>query len=83
MGGIQALSRSTYSKLLPETKDHTSYFSFFDVSEKLGIVIGTFSFGFIEGITGNMRQSVLALVAFFVIGFIGLLVMPKIKVLEK
>lgn len=83
MGGIQALSRSTYSKLLPETKDHTSYFSFFDVSEKLGIVIGTFSFGFIEGITGNMHQSVLALVAFFVIGFIGLLVMPKIKVLEK
>jgi MFS transporter, UMF1 family len=73
MGGIQALSRSTYSKLLPETQDHASYFSFFDVSEKLGIVIGTFSFGFIEGITGSMRQSVLALIAFFAIGFVGLL----------
>ncbi len=82
MGGIQALSRSTYSKLLPETKDHTSYFSFFDVSEKIGIVIGTFSFGFIEGVTGNMRQSVLVLVAFFVLGFIGLLMVPKMKSLE-
>jgi UMF1 family MFS transporter len=77
MGGIQALSRSTYSKLLPETQDHTSYFSFFDVSEKLGIVIGTFSFGFIEGLTGSMRQSVLALIAFFALGFIGLLFVPK------
>lgn len=77
MGGIQALSRSTYSKLLPETKDHTSYFSFFDVSEKLGIVFGTFSFGLIEGVTGSMRQSVLALIAFFVIGFVGLIFIPK------
>jgi MFS transporter, UMF1 family len=78
MGGIQALSRSTYSKLLPETKDHASYFSFFDVSEKLGIVIGTFSFGFIEGVTGSMRQSVLALITFFVMGFIGLFFIPKV-----
>ena len=77
MGGIQALSRSTYSKLLPETRDHASYFSFFDVSEKLGIVIGTFSFGFIEGLTGSMRQSVLALITFFVIGFAGLFFIPK------
>lgn len=77
MGGIQALSRSTYSKLLPETKDHASYFSFFDVSEKLGIVIGTFSFGFIEGVTGSMRQSVLALITFFVLGFLGLFFIPK------
>lgn len=77
MGGIQALSRSTYSKLLPETEDHASYFSFFDVSEKLGIVIGTFSFGLIEGLTGSMRQSVLALISFFIIGFVLLLFVPK------
>lgn len=82
MGGIQALSRSTYSKLLPETKDHASYFSFFDVSEKIGIVIGVASFGFIEGLTGNMRQSVLALIAFFVLGFVGLLLMPKVNKLQ-
>lgn len=79
MGGIQALSRSTYSKFLPETKDHASYFSFFDVSEKIGIVIGTFSFGFIEGATGSMRQSVLVLISFFIIGFVGLLFIPKHK----
>lgn len=77
MGGIQALSRSTYSKLLPETKDHASYFSFFDVSEKIGIVLGTLSFGLIEGITGSMRQSVLALISFFLIGFLLLLLVPK------
>lgn len=79
MGGIQALSRSTYSKLLPETKDHASYFSFFDVSEKIGIVLGVFAFGFIEGATGNMRSSVLALISFFVIGFLLLLLVPKDK----
>jgi len=79
MGGIQALSRSTYSKLLPETKDHASYFSFFDVSEKIGIVLGVFAFGFIEGVTGNMRSSVLSLITFFALGFLFLLLVPKNK----
>jgi UMF1 family MFS transporter len=83
MGGTQSLSRSTYSKLLPETEDHASYFSFFDVLEKAGIVIGTFAFGFIEGVTGGMRNSVLVLVAFFVIGFFLLLAMPKVEEIEK
>ena len=69
MGGIQSLSRSTYSKLMPETKDTTSFFSFFDVTEKIAIVIGMFSFGFITDITNSQRGSVLALVVFFVIGF--------------
>ncbi len=73
MGGIQSLSRSTYSKLMPETKDTASFFSFYDVTEKLAIVIGLFSFGFIEGITGNMRNSILALVIFFVLGLFFLL----------
>lgn len=73
MGGIQSLSRSTYSKLMPETKDTTSFFSFFDVTEKIAIVIGMFSFGFITELTGSQRSSVLALMAFFVIGLVGLL----------
>ena len=77
MGGIQSLSRSTYSKLLPETKDHASYFSFYDVTEKVGIVIGTAAYGFIEGWTGSMRNSIFALGAFFIIGFILLLTVPK------
>lgn len=68
MGGIQSLSRSTYAKLMPETKDTTSFFSFYDVTEKLAIVIGLFSFGFIEHLTGSMRKSVLAVLVFFVIG---------------
>ena len=70
MGGIQSLSRSTYSKLLPETDDHASYFSFYDVMEKTGIVLGTFIFGYTEYLTGNMRNSVWPLLAFFIIGFI-------------
>ncbi|MEO1513406.1 MAG: MFS transporter [Bacteroidota bacterium] len=69
MGGIQSLSRSTYSKLLPDdTQDTASYFSFFDVLEKASIVIGTLSFGLINQFTGNMRSSILALVVFFAIG---------------
>jgi UMF1 family MFS transporter len=79
MGGVQSLSRSTYSKLLPETEDHASYFSFYDVCEKIGIVIGMFAFGFIEGITGGMRNSVLALIVFFIVGFLILLTVPKSK----
>ena len=73
MGGIQSLSRSTYSKLMPPTKDTASFFSFYDVTEKLAIVIGLFSFGLIEGLTGNMRNSLLALIAFFVLGLLMLL----------
>jgi UMF1 family MFS transporter len=73
MGGIQSLSRSTWSKLMPETKDTASFFSFYDVTEKFAIVIGLFSFGFIEGITHNMRNSLLALIAFFAIGLLLLL----------
>ena len=77
MGGIQSLSRSTYSKLMPETKDTASFFSFYDVTEKVAIVIGMFSFGFIEHITGNMRNSIFALTIFFLLGFILLLVANK------
>ena len=72
MGGIQSLSRSTYSKLMPDTKDTASFFSFYDVSEKLAIVIGLFTFGFIEGIS-SIRNSILSLVIFFILGFIMLL----------
>lgn len=74
MGGIQSLSRSTYSKLIPEgTKDTTSYFSFYDVLEKVAIIIGTFGFGFIEQLTGSMRSSVLFLGLFFIAGLLILL----------
>jgi UMF1 family MFS transporter len=70
MGGIQSVSRSTYAKLMPETKDTTSFFSFFDVTEKVAIVIGMFSFGFIIELTGSQKNAVLGLGAFFIIGLI-------------
>jgi MFS transporter, UMF1 family len=73
MGGIQSLSRSTYSKLMPVTKDTASFFSFYDVTEKISIVIGMFSFGLITEITGSQRNSVLALGAFFILGLFGLM----------
>jgi UMF1 family MFS transporter len=70
MGGIQSLSRSTYAKLMPETKDTTSFFSFYDVAEKIAIVIGMFSFGFITELTGSQRNAVLSLVVEFIIGLL-------------
>lgn len=79
MGGVQALSRSTYSKFLPETEDHASYFSFYDVTEKLGIVLGTFSFGFFEYLFGSIRFSVVSVAIFFSIGLIMLFFVPKLK----
>lgn len=72
MGGIQSLSRSTYSKFMPVTKDTTSYFSFYDVTEKIAIVIGIFSFGFIEELTHSMKNSVLILMIYFIIGLLML-----------
>ncbi len=79
MGGIQSLSRSTYSKLMPETKDTASFFSFYDVTEKIAIVIGLFSFGFIEGLTGSMRNSILALIIFFALGLLFLILTYRAK----
>jgi UMF1 family MFS transporter len=70
MGGIQSVSRSTYAKLMPPTEDTTSFFSFFDVTEKVAIVIGMFSFGFIIELTGSQKNAVLGLGAFFIIGLI-------------
>lgn len=82
MGGIQSLSRSTYSKLIPqETKDPTSYFSFYDVLEKVAIVLGTFTFGFVEQLTGSMRMSLLVLGSFFIIGLV-ILLNVRVKAVE-
>ena len=71
MGGIQSLSRSTYSKLMPVTRDTASFFSFYDVTEKLAIVIGLFTFGVIDEWLG-MKNSVLSLIVFFVLGLVAL-----------
>lgn len=83
MGGIQSLSRSTYTKLIPESaEDITSYFSFYDVLEKVAIVLGTFTFGFVGQLTGGMRNSLLALAIFFILGLI-ILSQVKIQAVKK
>ncbi len=79
MGGIQALSRSTYSKFLPETTDTTSFFGFYDVAEKIGIVIGTFMYGYVAQVTGNMRNAIIFLGLFFLIGMFLLTRVEKKK----
>jgi UMF1 family MFS transporter len=79
MGGIQSLSRSTYSKFLPETQDTASFFSFYDVTEKIGIVIGMVLYGAIDQIFGSMRYSVVFLTVFFVVGIFLLLRVDKRK----
>ncbi|HEX8549126.1 MAG TPA: MFS transporter [Cytophagaceae bacterium] len=81
MGGIQSLSRATYSKLIPEnTTKAASWFSFYDVTEKLSIVLGTFAYGFIEDVTGTMRNSVIALGIFFILGLLFILRIPSRKI---
>jgi len=79
MGGVQALARSTYSKFLPETEDTTSYFSFYDVAEKIGIVIGMVIFATIDQVTGSMRNAILFLVVFFIAGILLLFRVPKLN----
>lgn len=79
MGGVQSLSRSTYSKIIPETVDHTSYFSFYDVCEKVGVVIGTFIYGFVLFLTESSRYSIIALTLLFILGLFLLYSVPELK----
>jgi UMF1 family MFS transporter len=81
MGGIQSLSRSTYSKLMPPTHDTASFFSFYDVTEKVAIVIGMLSFGYIDSIM-NMRTAILALISFFAVGALILYIAIRKRNLE-
>jgi UMF1 family MFS transporter len=82
MGGIQSLSRSTYSKLLPKTDDTASFFSFYDVAEKIGIVIGMLVYGIIDQITGSPRLAIVFLALFFILGVILLNRVPRKGVLN-
>lgn len=80
MGGVQALARSTYSRLLPPTNDHTAYFSFYDVTEKMSVVLGTFLFGLLETLTGSMRASILLLGVLFMLGLYFLIRLRSLKI---
>ncbi|MGV6861996.1 MAG: MFS transporter [Putridiphycobacter sp.] len=83
MGGTQALARSTYSKLLPETEDTASFFSFYDVTEKIGMVVGVFLFGFVEDVTGDITTSILFLIVVFAIASGLLFLVPKKKIKDQ
>ena len=80
MGGIQSLSRSTYSKLLPDTRDTASYFSFYDVAEKIGIVIGMCIYGIVDQLTGSPRLAIVFLALFFVV---GVLLLNRLRIYSK
>lgn len=77
MGGVQSMSRSTYTKFLPKQEAHSSYYSFYELTEKMAIVLGTFSYGVIAELTGGMRSSVLALALFFITGLVFLLILKS------
>ena len=79
LGATQTIGRSTYSKLIPETHDNATYFSFYDVTEKIAIVLGMFVFGLLISLTGSMQYSVLSLVVFFTFSF---LVLSRVKITE-
>lgn len=80
MGGCQALSRSTYAKFLPPTRDTASFFSFYDVSYYLGTVLGTLAYGLVLHLTGDLRNTVIVIGSFFVVGLILLLRVPKTEI---
>ena len=79
LGATQSLTRSTFSKLLPETHDHATYFSFYNVTEQIAVVLGMFIFGFLVALTGSMQYSVLALAAFFLVAFVMLYSVKKMN----
>jgi UMF1 family MFS transporter len=83
MGGVQSLSRATYAKLIPGDKDNASFFSFYEVTEKLAIVIGTFVWALVDDLTGSMRNSIMMLMAFFIIGIIILSFLKSDKIKAK
>ena len=79
MGGIQAVARSTYSQLIPETIDTTSYFSFYEVAEKVGIVIGMLMYATVDQVTSSMRNAILFFVVFFFVGGILLIRLERVN----
>ena len=83
MGGIQSLSRSTYSKFIPKTENNAGYFSFFDVCEKLAMMCGLVMWGFMDNLTGSMRNSIIALAIWFSIGLVLLVKVQKLEKKEK
>ncbi len=79
MGGIQALSRSTYSKMIPQTGNDAGYFSFYDVSEKVAMMCGLVIWGSMDNLTGSMRNSIVSLVLWFSVALVLLLWLQRMQ----
>lgn len=77
MGGIQSLSRSTFAKMIPKTGNNAAYFSFYDVCEKTAMMLGLIMFGYLDNLTGSMRNSIIALAIWFTIGLILLFTIER------
>ena len=69
LGGSQAISRSLYSKIIPPSAS-AEFFGFFSIFEKFSAIWGPLVFAFVRQMTGSARNSILSLVAFFLIGFL-------------
>jgi MFS transporter, UMF1 family len=79
MGGIQSLARSTYAKMIPQTENNAGYFSFYDVCEKTAMMCGLVLWGYLDNLTGSMRNSIIALGLWFTIGLLLLWRVQKIQ----
>lgn len=75
-GGIQALSRSYYAKIIPKEKSN-EFFGFYNIFGKFSAIIGPFLMAFTQDLTKNTRYSILAIIPLFIIGFIIFLKLPK------
>jgi UMF1 family MFS transporter len=82
MGGIQSLSRSTYAKMIPQTENNAGWFSFYDVCEKTAMMCGLILWGYLDNLTGSMRNSIFALGIWFTIGLILLMAVRKMNQTE-
>jgi len=75
-GGIQALSRSYYAKIVPKEKSN-EFFGFYNIFGKFSAIIGPTVMALTTTITGNARVSILGIIPLFVIGFIIFMALPK------
>jgi UMF1 family MFS transporter len=81
LGGSQALSRSLFSQLIPKGKEG-EYYGFYEISDKGTSWLGPLAFGLVFQLTNSYRVGIVALVAFFVVGFVLLMLVPIRRAIE-
>jgi UMF1 family MFS transporter len=81
LGGSQALSRSYYGSMIPEQLS-AEYYGFYTVFSKFSAILGPFVFAIIRQMTGSARNSILSIVAFFIVGLVILYFVDEKKARE-